>query len=40
LLYSASDIGYLLRTLRNTFLGQRGANARHPQNCPIGEKAE
>jgi RNA polymerase sigma-70 factor (ECF subfamily) len=39
-LHSADDIGYLLRTLRNTFLSQRRVNASRPQNSPIEKEAE
>ena len=34
-LHSEDDVGYLLRTLRNTFFSQRRTAARRPQTTPL-----
>jgi RNA polymerase sigma-70 factor, ECF subfamily len=38
LLHSENDVGYLLRTLRNTYLDQRRSEMRRPQVEPLDEK--
>jgi RNA polymerase sigma-70 factor (ECF subfamily) len=39
-LQSADDIGYLLRALRNTFVGTRRFASRRPQTLPLFEESE
>src|SRR5579862_6730204 len=40
LLRSEDDLGYLLRTLRNTFFSQRRAAGRRVQTTPVGDDLE
>jgi RNA polymerase sigma-70 factor, ECF subfamily len=39
-LHSEDDVGYLLRSLRNTFINERRANARRPQTTPMPDEVD